>query len=279
MKGKHVVVLILCAGFIISLFAGYKTIQTWTDIQYKAHEIAEIARSMGLPEEDPIITNAQEIWWAEQNRKTSKSEKSHTPAPVSEQNDPTPPMKTTATEAEIQREKEIFENLPVEDPAISLEESEKPTRYTLGVLDYTEEDIIFVASVIYNEAGNGTSTRQKELTAGCVVNRVHYPGVGSTIKEVVCWPGQYLPAYTDYDSYYMKRAMDAENWDECLEIAERALRGEVDIPYDVIFQANFPQGRGTYETHKTSYSTSYFCYSLYTFEDPMIAARAAGLVE
>ena len=28
-----------------------------------AHEIAEIAREMGLAEDDPIITRAQELWW------------------------------------------------------------------------------------------------------------------------------------------------------------------------------------------------------------------------
>lgn len=28
-----------------------------------AHEIAELARSLGLPEDDPIIVRAKEIWW------------------------------------------------------------------------------------------------------------------------------------------------------------------------------------------------------------------------
>lgn len=37
----------------------------WTDKQNKAHEIAEIARSMGLPENDPIIQRASQIWWQE----------------------------------------------------------------------------------------------------------------------------------------------------------------------------------------------------------------------
>ena len=34
---------------------------SWTDIQIKAHEIAEIARSMGLDEDDPIIVRAKEM--------------------------------------------------------------------------------------------------------------------------------------------------------------------------------------------------------------------------
>ena len=35
----------------------------WSSRQNKAHEIAEMARSIGLPEDDPIIKRAQEIWW------------------------------------------------------------------------------------------------------------------------------------------------------------------------------------------------------------------------
>lgn len=35
---------------------------SWTSKQVKAHEIAEIARDMGLPEDDPIIIRAKEIW-------------------------------------------------------------------------------------------------------------------------------------------------------------------------------------------------------------------------
>ncbi|MEG2103859.1 MAG: cell wall hydrolase [Oscillospiraceae bacterium] len=34
----------------------------WTDRQTKAHEIAVLARSMGMPETDAIIVRAQEIW-------------------------------------------------------------------------------------------------------------------------------------------------------------------------------------------------------------------------
>lgn len=40
----------------------------WTPKQDKVHEIAQIARSIGLPESDPIIKRAQEIWWEEHDR-------------------------------------------------------------------------------------------------------------------------------------------------------------------------------------------------------------------
>ena len=54
----------------------------WNTRQEKVHEIAEIARSIGLPEDDPIIKRAQEIWWEEYYIEKAKAEE---PAPVAEQ--------------------------------------------------------------------------------------------------------------------------------------------------------------------------------------------------
>lgn len=47
----------------------------WTEKQNKAHEIADMARSMGLPEDDPIIRRASEIWWEEDAYKKAAQEK------------------------------------------------------------------------------------------------------------------------------------------------------------------------------------------------------------
>lgn len=38
----------------------------WTNRQYQLHELANQARAMGLPEESPIIVEAQRLWWSEQ---------------------------------------------------------------------------------------------------------------------------------------------------------------------------------------------------------------------
>ena len=270
MERKRILMFILCTSLVIALFSGFVDLDHWTNNQNKAHRIAELARSMGLPEDDAIIVRAQEIWWAEENGVTDLTFNDFSEdleEVVEETPEPTRPIKTTQEEMEIQAEADhtYIDQTPVYTAAHTA------TKYTLGLENYTQDDINIIASVVYNEAGYGTSTRQKELTAACVVNRVNCPWVGSTVYEVVCWPGQYLPAYAQYGSYYMNLAMESDIWDECCEIAERALRGEIDVPYDVIFQANFPQGRKTYETHKTSYSISYFCYSLYEFDDPMLA--------
>lgn len=50
-------VLLLCA-FMIGA-------RPWTSNQEKAHEMAELAREMGLPEDNPIIAEAQFLWWTE----------------------------------------------------------------------------------------------------------------------------------------------------------------------------------------------------------------------
>ena len=52
---------------LILLFSTTVFALEWTPKQIKAHEIAEMARQIGLSEDDPIIIRAQEIWWEEQN--------------------------------------------------------------------------------------------------------------------------------------------------------------------------------------------------------------------
>ena len=272
-----IVILVMCLSIL--MLSGFVIPDHWTDNQNKAHQIAEIAREMGLSEDDPIIVRAQEIWWQEEGQSN----------PVTTEVDPVveeQPAEVNSAEVNPTETVEIPEvpvdevvaelaTAPAEDAAL---EETKPTRYTLGVPGYTQEDIDRVASVVYNEAGNGTERRHKELVAACVVNRVNSPWMGSNIYEVITCPNQYLPAYAQYGSYYMNRAMNADNWEECKEIAEKALKGEIDCPYDLVFQAEFVQGRGVYESYRTKYGPTYFCYSLYTFDDPLATAQTNAQV-
>lgn len=190
--------LIACLGATLCLFTATVSAgavsNDYIDVQNKAHEMAETARSIGLPENDPIIVRASELWW-EANSKFC-----------------------------------------------------------------ADRDI--VATVVYNEAWYGCSDRHRELVAAVVCNRVNHPSFPNTVYDVVVQRGQYHPAYANANSYYGQRARaDAKAWAECQKIAEKALRGEVECPSNVIWQANFRQGKGVYETHYTSYSTSYFCWS------------------
>lgn len=162
------------------------------DIRDKAHEIAQLARSIGLPEDDPIIVRAKEVW-------------------------------------------------------IAADEQFKIDR-----------DII--ATVVYNEAGYGCSDRHMELVAAVIYNRLRSDMFPDTVYEIVTAPKQYHPLYADANSFYGKLARDSEKWAKCRRIAVKALRGEIECPENVFYQANFKQGDGIYEIHKTSYSTTWFCY-------------------
>lgn len=162
-------------------------------IQDSMHRIAEYARALGLPEDDPIIIRAKELWL--------KADK------------------------DFHRDRDI------------------------------------VATVVYNEAGNGCSDRHMELVAAVVYNRLMSEKFPDTIRDIVVAPKQYHPDYVDADSYYGKRARESsEKWEKCQEIATKALKGEIECPRDVYYQANFKQGKGIYEIHYTTYSTTWFCY-------------------
>ena len=189
--------LIACLGATLCLFTATVSASAasfdYIDTQTKAHEIAQTARNIGLPEDDPIIQRASELWW----------------------------------------------------------EANEKFKY--------DRDI--VATVIYNEAWYDCSTRHRELVAAVVCNRVQSDKFPSSVYEVVVAPKQYLPAYANANSFYGQRAREnPEAWKECQRIAAKALRGEIECPPNVLYQANFKQGKGVYEIHRTSYSTSYFCY-------------------
>ena len=122
----------------------------------------------------------------------------------------------------------------------------------------TDRDII--ATVIYNEAGYKCSDRHMELVAAVIINRLKSDLFPDTVYEIVTAPKQYHPLYADPNSIYGQLARKSDKWKKCKKIATKALKGEIDCPDNVYYQANFKQGDGEYEIHKTSYSTTYFCY-------------------
>ena len=56
-------ILVFLLMLILFTFTLNPALAVWHSRQDTAHEIAELARSIGLPEDDPIIRRAQEIWW------------------------------------------------------------------------------------------------------------------------------------------------------------------------------------------------------------------------
>lgn len=46
----------------------------WNETQTKANQIANLARSIGLPEDNPIIQESSRLWWAEEQTKAEQEQ-------------------------------------------------------------------------------------------------------------------------------------------------------------------------------------------------------------
>lgn len=114
----------------------------------------------------------------------------------------------------------------------------------------SEDDLYWLSRVISAEVGNSTY-ESKAMCGLVVINRVNSPSFkAETIEEVVFSPGQYETVsngkiYNEPD-------------DESIEIAKKILAGtiEIEIPADVVYQAEFPQGSGIY----CQIGNEYYCF-------------------
>lgn len=122
-------------------------------------------------------------------------------------------------------------------------EAEKP---------YTDEDLYILSHIISAEAGN--CSKDMMLSVGSVVlNRVQDDRFPNTIEEVVFQQGQYSPTWNG--AYY------AEPTEAACEVAKTLLEEGPTIDPSVVWQAEFPQGQGVYDTIDSPWGTTmYFCY-------------------
>lgn len=134
--------------------------------------------------------------------------------------------------------------LPDDDPAIM----------ALSAEWWAEQEALDItARVVMGEAG-GCPWEHQVAVAAVVVNRVNSPYFADTVREVVASPGQYTTLYlSGFD-----RASR-----QCYEAAKTALDGTDDVPDDVIWQAEFPQGTEIWWISRVNTgwysSTTYFC--------------------
>lgn len=115
---------------------------------------------------------------------------------------------------------------------------------------YSDDDIWYLSRVIQAESGYC----QKEMMEGVgsvVLNRVADERFPNSIPEVIQQPGQYSTL-----SWLSSQNPTEEVMDVTIDLLENGSK----FPPEVVWQANFPQGSGTYQTLSTSYSTMYFCY-------------------
>ena len=114
-----------------------------------------------------------------------------------------------------------------------------------------DAEIDMIARVIYFEAGSSwISDRHQQLVACVLLNRCSDPRFPDTIGENIYRKGQYACAGKLYSIAAAKIPA------RCYENARAAAYGRVECPPDVIFQAQFRQGKGVYERD----GSTYFCY-------------------
>ena len=117
---------------------------------------------------------------------------------------------------------------------------------------YTDEELYLLSHIIQCEAGY-CERAMMEGVGSVVLNRVADPRFPNTIYEVINQPGQYRPVT---DGIFTS----AVPTELAIEVSIDLLEWGSKFPPEVVWQANFPQGTGTYLTLSTSYSTMYFCY-------------------
>ena len=193
MKRVLIIGLILC----LLLMAGYTYYDHWTANQNTAHEIAELARGMGLPESNPIIVECQRIWLEEQRAAESS-------APTDGPDDGAGGEIATAPEE------------PRDDAGGAVPEDELPTPEATeessavdlwnGVLPYkvtydpdTETEAVMLAKIVRGESRGIWSQTEQACVVWTVLNRVD-AGMYSSIYAAITAPYQF--AYHAYASTY-----------------------------------------------------------------------------
>lgn len=144
-------------------------------------------------------------------------------------------LKKSATSETTENESEIYA------------ESQKETSAETTESEYDENELYILSHVIYGEAGD-CSWEHQLYTGSVVLNRVKSKRYPSTIEDVVFQKGQYACTWDgNYNKTPSKRSV---------EVAKYLLDNGSQIPYYVLYQAEFKQGDGVW----LHMGDTYFCY-------------------
>lgn len=157
---------------------------------------------------------------------------------------------------------ECIETTSSEETFISTEEttneilSETTSEDVIDDLEgycYSDEDLYLLARVIDAEASDICTDEHKMCTGQVILNRMNSNKYPNTLREVVYDKGQYASVEND--------RLKEEITKESLDVARRLLNGEKILPDDVVYQAEFPQGKETVKTIYNKYldNTTYYC--------------------
>ena len=111
-------------------------------------------------------------------------------------------------------------------------------------------DEILLARLIYAEA-SATSEEDMYAVGTVVMNRVDDSRFPNTLEAVIYQKGQYSCTFNGGSKKF-----NAETPDRVKEIAREILEGKRTLPEDVVWQAQFKQGKGVYK----KIGVHYYCY-------------------
>ena len=140
---------------------------------------------------------------------------------------------------------ECLENVEIKESS----EPESTVVVSTSQRNYTDNDLYLLSHVINGEAGANWCTDNMRLYSGSVVlNRIKDSRFPDTIEEVIYQPGQYKCTWDgNFDKPVTEGSMNAAVY--LLEYGSQ-------LPENVVFQSEFPQGQGIY----TKEMNLYFCY-------------------
>ncbi len=120
----------------------------------------------------------------------------------------------------------------------------------IAAWEHRKEEVDLLAEVIYWENWHTDKEHLAAYYTGAVVmNRVNGKGWPDTIKAVLYQKGQYSTT-----KYFYTKELPPEVYDMAWDIYRN---GTPDVPYDVVFQATFKQGRGDWID---PINGEHFCY-------------------
>lgn len=156
---------------------------------------------------------------------------------------------------DLQTMAEVAEKILLEE-VVEEEQVLLPEITYVGRVPHSNDDLIWLAYVIHREAGSNWLTDEHQLKVGNVVlNRVESSRFrGNSIHAILHARGQYS---------WVTGSNVPRPSDRALRNAQKLLDGYRILPPNVIWQANFRQGRGCYSIvpcPRGVLRTSYFCY-------------------
>lgn len=146
-------------------------------------------------------------------------------------------------------ETEVEETVAEKDSAENAPKMDDETPETEAEKTYSDEDLLYLAKIVQNEAGSDYCTDEHQrYVASVVVNRLNHPGfTGDTILELaLCGYGDGNPIQYDYSIYGggVEGFNSIEPSERAIQNARYVLENGV-LDDTVIWQANFEQGDET----------------------------------